>query len=183
MRLFVRLSLVGLVALVAIGFAINSFGKADNNNKVNDEKTPVTVTDGECTVSGISLSVDFGTKSSTPSISKCVSNFTGTSWDLFSAAGLTVTGTEKYPVGFVCRIENFPDETAEPCLETPDPKLGSWAYFTAQPKATSWQYSTWGAATHKPTCGSAETWVFRHPDENLEATPQTTPKTSDCAAN
>jgi hypothetical protein len=183
MRLFVRLSLVGLVALVAIGFAINSLGKADSSTQVNENKAPVTVTDGECTESGISLSVDFGTISSTPSISKCVSNFTGTSWDLFSAAGLTVIGTEKYPIGFVCRIEDFPDQSAEPCLDTPDPKLGSWAYFTAQSKSSSWQYSTWGAATHKPACGSAEAWVFRYPDENLEETPQTTPKTSDCAAN
>lgn len=182
MRLFVRLSLVGLVALVAVGFALYSLGKADSGKKVDEIKIPVTVTEGECNDSGINLSVDFGTKSSTPSINKCVNNFTGTSWDLFGAAGLAVTGTSKYPIGFVCRIENFPDETKEPCLDTPDPKLGSWAYFIAQPKASSWQYSTWGAATHKPTCGSAEAWVFRYPDENLETTPQTTPKTSDCTA-
>ncbi|MEI8231141.1 MAG: flagellar hook-length control protein FliK [Actinomycetes bacterium] len=180
MRLFVRLSFIGLVALVAIGFAVNSFLQADGKAQSTAHIAEVIVDEGFCMQRGVSLTVDFGTNESIPAIDKCIRNFTKTSWDLLNSAQLTVTGTQKYPVGFVCRINGFPSDAVESCNQTPDPKVGSWAYFVAGPGSSSWQYSTWGASTHKPACGSAEAWVFRYPEENLEALPTTDPQTRVC---
>jgi len=180
MRLLVRLSLIGLVALVAIGFAVNTYLQADGNTSSTQVKGAVKLSTGTCSKDGVSLTVDFGSKAVMPSIDQCVSNFTSTSWDLLSAAKFSVTGTEKYPVGFVCRINGFPAEKLESCKDTPDPKIGSWAYFVAAPGSNSWQYSTWGAAAHKPACGSAEAWVFRYPEENVESLPTLKPHTSVC---
>lgn len=179
MRLFVRLSLIGLLTLVAAGFAMNMFVQGDGNEKM----LVATSAEGACVEEGISLTVDFGSKAESPTITRCVKNFTGTSWDIFKIADLKITGTQKYPVGFVCRIEDFPDEAQEPCQDTPKPSVGSWSYFNAQPGDSDWKYSTWGAATHRPLCGSAEAWVFRYQEENLEIPPSQDPQTSVCTAN
>jgi hypothetical protein len=104
MRSFVRLSLIGLVVLVAIGFVVNQQQPSGDG----DEVLP-TVTDGQCVDAGTSLIVDFGTGQPQQVIEKCIQNFDGYSWDLFEAASIELSGTEKYPVGFVCRIENFPN--------------------------------------------------------------------------
>ncbi|NDE69462.1 MAG: hypothetical protein EB057_05250, partial [Microbacteriaceae bacterium] len=87
------------------------------------------VVDGQCETEGVSLIVDFGSESELQAIEKCISNYNDTSWNLFDAAGLSVTGTSKYPVGFVCRIQNFPTESKEPCRDMPDNSVGSWSYF------------------------------------------------------
>ncbi len=181
MRLFVRLSLIGLVALVAIGFAVNTILQADGSTPGTKQIDAVTFVDGTCSQDGISLTIDFGTREDLPAIDRCVSNFTKTSWDLLISAQLSVTGTQKYPVGFVCRINGFPDESVESCMDTPNSRVGSWAYFVAGSGSGSWQYSSWGASSHKPACGSAEAWVFRYPDENLETLPTIDPQTSVCS--
>jgi len=180
MRLFVRLSLIGLVALVAIGFWLTQKAQPDVNAPQEGKQAKVEVLDSQCEDSGISLLVEFGSKASVPTVAKCLKNYIGTSWDIFAAAGLEVTGTQTYPVGFVCRIQNFPNQADEPCLDTPKANIGSWAYFVAQPGSDQWQYSTWGAATHKPSCGSAEAWLFKYPQDNLESPPISRAQTSDC---
>ena len=177
MRHFVRLSLVGLVALIAFGYISNQLQSDSSKTTTN----PVSVTSGQCIEPGVTLTVEFQSKK--PAINKCSSNYTGTSWDLFATAGLTVTGTQKYPTGFVCRIQNFPAATDEPCRDTPDPQFGSWAYFIAEPGSTSWKYSTWGAASHYPKCGSNEAWIFRYASENVETPPTLEPKTRVCSNN
>jgi hypothetical protein len=177
MRLLVRLSLIGLVALVAIGFVINQSMKSVEKKQAAKQ---VIVTDGTCTESGVRLTVNFGTKAQLREINRCVSNFESTSWDLLTVGHLNVEGTQKYPVGFVCRLNNFPSEKEEPCQDTPSARVGSWAYFISPPGSSSWQYSTWGASTHKPSCGSAEAWIFRYPEENLEIPPTVKPQTSVC---
>jgi hypothetical protein len=182
MRLLVRLSLVGLVGLVAIGFAVNQWLQTDSN-PADSPKSSVVVVDGQCESEGVSLVVDFGSESELQAIEKCISNYTDTSWNIFEAAGLSVTGTSKYPVGFVCRIEDFPAESKEPCRDMPDTSVGSWSYFVAAAGASDWQYSTWGAATHKPACGTAEAWLFKLPSEDLEEPPLNKPKTSVCSTN
>jgi len=182
MRLLVRLSLVGIVGLVAIGFAVNQWLQPDSN-PTDSPKSSVVVVDGQCETEGVSLIVDFGSQSELQSIEKCISNYNDTSWNLFDAAGLSVTGTSKYPVGFVCRIQNFPTESKEPCRDMPDTSVGSWSYFVAAAGASDWQYSTWGAATHKPACGTAEAWLFKLPSEDLEEPPLNKPKTSVCPTN
>jgi len=179
MRRFVRFSLIGLIALVGIGFAFNQWVPTDAPTNLK-ENTP-TVSEGQCEADGVSLLVSFGQDSGLPDISKCVANYTGTSWDLFSAAGLEVAGTSKYPIGFVCRIQGFPSEGQEECRETSNVSVGTWAYFIAQPGDDSWQYSNWGAATHQVDCGSAEAWAFKSPNEDLESPPAERPVTRDCS--
>jgi hypothetical protein len=174
MRSFVRYSLIGLVALVAIGFVVNQ----QQVNSDEGEVLPV-VSEGMCTENGTSLVIDFGTSQSTPVIEKCVENFTGYSWDLFEAAEINVSGTEKYPVGFVCRINNFPGEKTEKCKETPGTKNGSWAYFLADDTG-NWKYSPIGAATHKVKCGKSEGWRFLLPGEPVQTPPRVTLKNNVC---
>jgi len=172
MRLFVRLALVGLVALVAIGFLIN------RTSPSNQESTPSAAKDGQCSESGTSLVIDFGSGSTRNPIEKCVSNFDGSSWKLFAAAGLEVSGTDQYPVGFVCRINGFPDESVENCINTPGSSTGSWAFFVAIDG--KWEYSPVGAAGHKAKCGTAEGWRFLSPGEVLTSAPRVKPITHSC---
>ena len=172
MRSFVRFSLIGLVALVAIGFAVNQQQSDGDKNKPQS-----TVTTGLCSTDGTSLVVDFGNDEAV--IEKCVTNFSGYSWDLFEAAGLDVAGTEKYPVGFVCRIQGIPNEQDEPCTDTPGTKNGSWAYFLTD-ETGAWQYSPIGASTHKSKCGVAEGWRFLKPNEPVQTPPRSTPQVYDC---
>lgn len=173
MRLFVRLSLIGLVALVTIGFAINQW-RSGGDDKV---QLPVKVLSGQCLDSGVSLVIDFG--DATGSIEKCVKNYSGNSWDLFSAAGLKVEGTEKYPVGFICRIQSIPSKELEDCKDTPGALNGSWAFYIASAD-TGWHYSASGASSHKAKCGTAEGWRFLANDEPISTYPRVKPKTNVC---
>jgi hypothetical protein len=174
MRSIVRLSLVGLVLLVAVGYAINL-----NQSKALEESIPASVEAGMCLDAGTSLVVDFGTASDKPAEVLCVKNFTGYSWDMFEAAGLEVSGTDKYPVGFVCRIEGLPGEDVEPCAETPGTKNGSWAYFLGT-ETNSWLYSPIGASTHKVKCGVSEGWRFLLPGESIQTPPRISLKSYGC---
>jgi len=174
MRSFVRFSLIGLIALVAIGFAFNQ----QQINGGGDEVLPK-VTSSLCTVNGTSLVIDFGTGESETLIEKCVQNFAGNSWDLFEAADLKVAGTEKYPVGFICRIQDFPIKANEPCKETPGTTNGSWAYFLSDDSG-AWKYSPIGAAMHKVQCGISEGWRFLLPGEAVQTPPRVTLKKYVC---
>lgn len=175
MRLFVRLSLIGLVILVAVGFASNLKWQVQTVDYI-----PASVEAGMCLDVGTSLVVDFGSESEKSSEVKCVKNFKGYSWDLFEAAGLEVSGTDKYPVGFVCRIEDFPGKDVEPCGETPGNKNGSWAYFLGD-ENNSWQYSPIGASTHKVKCGVSEGWRFLLPGESIQTPPRNSLKSYGCS--
>lgn len=174
MRLFVRLSLLGLVALVAAGFLLSG-------NQSTLEATPTPSVDiGQCQEAGISVVVDFGLGAENKTTEKCVRNFAGNSWALLETAGFEVSGTEKYPTAFVCRINQVPDEQSERCITTPGTTNGSWAYFIADPKTDTWVYSSYGAANHIAVCGSAEGWRFLSPDEDLKTAPSVKPVTTSC---
>jgi len=172
MRLFVRLALVGLVALVAVGFWLN------RASSPNPESLKSVYTVGQCDVSGTSLVIDFGTESNELLIEKCVSDYSGNSWDLFQAANLAVVGTEKYPVGFVCRINGFPSEQTEKCIDTPGANTGSWAFYTSTGK--TWEYSPIGASNHIVSCGTAEGWRFLPPTEPTSNAPRVNPVIHSC---
>lgn len=174
MRLFVRLSLLGLVALVAAGFLLGG------NQATPQASIKAIVLEGQCADSGISVVVDFGSERANQTIEKCVQNYQGNSWNLLTVAGFKVEGTEKYPTAFLCRINQVPDQEAEKCISTPGTLNGSWAYFIADPKTNSWTYSDYGAATHMAKCGSAEGWRFLQPDEDLKTAPNVKPVTTSC---
>lgn len=171
MRLFVRLSLIGLVGLVALGFWLNHSTSVQTNQDV-------TVSDGMCQEPGTSIAVDFGSASDLAVFEKCVQNYSGNSWNLLVAVGLEVTGTEKYPIGFVCRINNYPDKALEKCIDTPGVKNGSWAFFIAE--SGQWKYSSYGASSHKSKCGSSEGWRFLTVGEPVTTFPRSNPTKHSC---
>ncbi|MFY1692837.1 hypothetical protein [Plantactinospora sp. WMMB782] len=73
-------------------------------------------------------------------------------------AGYTVTGTQRWGLAFICRINGRPTPVAEPCVNTP-PASAYWSYWHATPGGT-WSYSTLGATSYNPAQGTVEGWRF-----------------------
>ncbi len=73
------------------------------------------------------------------------------------AAGVSVTGTQRYGTAFVCRLSGLPAAAEEACVDTP-PASAYWAYFHASGGA--WVSSTLGASSYRPAVGSIEGWAF-----------------------
>ena len=73
-------------------------------------------------------------------------------------AGFTVTGTKRWGLAFVCRLNGLPTAATEPCLNTP-PASAYWSYWHAVPGGT-WAYSSLGAASYNPAPGTVEGWAF-----------------------
>ncbi|WP_247660672.1 hypothetical protein, partial [Micromonospora sp. D75] len=72
--------------------------------------------------------------------------------------GFTVTGTARWGLAFVCRINGKPTAATEPCVNTP-PATAYWSYWHAS-SGGSWSYSTSGATGYNPAPGSVEGWSF-----------------------
>jgi hypothetical protein len=175
-QLPLRPVLIGLVVLVAaVGLTrIVPSGQVSPSNYSPGSTSAKGAFDGPCNAQnpGVSLVVDFGRDSARTPIVKCARgfNFAGSSvsnelngWQLFAAAGLSVTGTAEYPVGFVCRIGDFPLAADQPCTSTPTYTQGHWAYFVSRAgngSSGNWAFSGAGASEHKPSCGSSEGWLF-----------------------
>lgn len=73
-------------------------------------------------------------------------------------AGFSVTGTVRWGLAFVCRIDGLPTPASDPCYNTPPP-TAYWSYWHAQPGG-SWAYSAQGAAYYDPAPGTVEGWAF-----------------------
>ena len=89
--------------------------------------------------------------------------------DALRGAGFTVTGTQRYGLSFVCRIQGRPaagEQLAIPgnpsyreqCVDTP-PQTAFWSYWYA-PNGGSWTYSSAGALSHDAIPGGFEGWAF-----------------------
>jgi hypothetical protein len=81
-------------------------------------------------------------------------------------AGFTTSGDAHDGPDFVCRIglvdrsgSGEPTAAQVPCTVTPPPTQ-TWAYWHADPGATSWTYSSLGAASYDPPPGSIDAWSF-----------------------
>jgi hypothetical protein len=171
-----RAVLLFLLAVVAIGsFTTTSTISPTTSSGTN---LPQNV-DGACSDDGITLIVEFGPLD-LGSLTRCVQDFSGNSWELFEAAELTVEGTANYPDSFVCRIQDSPSADDEPCDGTPNVQTGSWVYFVANAgdEPRKWQRSPVGAASRTPKCGDSEAWVFAI---NSSASPQIPPSINDCS--
>ena len=189
-----RVTLIGLVGLVAlswllpalasaVGFQVSwstpSSTTAPNSTKAFAQDKP---TKGSCANDGVTLVVDPGADSGKAATAYCALNFSGTGWQLFAQANVSVEGTQQYPGGFVCRINGYPTSTMQDCAETPTTKQGTWVYFNAQyiPKHKStWRFSMQGAATRRPSCGSVDGWVFVR-GGNSAVRPRIAPTPFDC---
>jgi hypothetical protein len=135
--------------------------------------TPITEPqsfEGACTESkpGVTLAVDYLGAVEV----RCAANFNGNGWELFSAAGFEVLGTNKYPTAFACKINSQPAEAK--CDDSPGPY---WGYYLAT--GDSWDYATTGATDQVSNCGSWEGWVYMETEDTVSSLP--TPKTFVCS--
>ena len=81
-----------------------------------------------------------------------------TGLNALQGAGFAVTGTTRWGLAFVCRINGKPTAAQDPCVNTP-PVTAYWSYWHASPGGT-WTYSTSGASTYNPAQGTVEGWRF-----------------------
>ncbi|MFM6978202.1 MAG: hypothetical protein ACKOWR_05785 [Micrococcales bacterium] len=177
MRLSLRAVLIALIGLVAIGGLVTSgvIGTAPER-----ESNQSTVATGFCQSEGVSLLIDYGTQVDRQPTIACSNNFAGTGWELFGATKQSVEGTLEYPTGFVCRINDFPTKTDQPCTTTPTSAEGSWAYYYATSQlGDHWMFSAAGAGMRKPDCGDVDAWVFINSGEKSHE-PSIAPDTFKC---
>lgn len=104
--------------------------------------------------------------------------------DALEQAGFTPTGTSRYGLAFMCRIDNEPSPQADPCVDTP-PSSAYWSYYHAKPSDGSWTYYSVGALSSHPQQGSIEAWAFGAkalpgiaPDDAIPPPPTTAPPTT-----
>lgn len=173
MRLNLRVALVLLIALVAIGGLWSGFTTAPSENDLGKPAREQKI---------VTLVIDFGEKSGLPVRVLKVDNLSteATGWDVLLQSGTKVQGTSQYPSGFVCRIDGWPSESVQACDDTPSFSEGHWAYFvTSKSLGGEWIMSGQGAATHVPECGAFEGWKWLGPGE--DSTPPTeSPKLGVC---
>ena len=132
-------------------------------------------TAGYCpTSNGVTVVVDYQELGGATEI-RCAPGAQSTGLAALQNAGFTVTGTQRWGLAFVCRINGKPTAATEPCVNTP-PTSAYWGYWHA-PNGGAWTYSTTGASSYKPALGSFEGWSF---SKNKTATtnpkPRVTPR-------
>ncbi|EST37335.1 hypothetical protein N566_13585 [Streptomycetaceae bacterium MP113-05] len=113
---------------------------------------------------GVTVVVDFRELGGR-TVVRCAVGSQETGLAALKAAGIQVTGTNRWGASFVCRLEGRPTPENEPCIDTP-PASAYWSYWHA-PNGGSWTYSQYGATYRTPPEGSFEGWSFsmgRDPD-------------------
>lgn len=111
-----------------------------------------------CTgTSGVTVVVDFTAFGGSTEV-ECALGDPTTGIAALQDAGFTVTGTQRWGLAFVCRIDGLPTPAADPCYNTP-PANAYWSYWHAEPGG-SWTYSSQGASSYDPAPGTVEGWAF-----------------------
>lgn len=142
---------------------------ADRQALTMAARAPLTGTAGPCSgTSGVTVTVDF-TAFGSGEQTRCAAGAQTSGIIAMQNAGFTPAGTTHYGLAFVCRINNLPSPTQDPCVNTPPP-TAYWAYYHALTGATTWSYSSTGASSYKPPLGSIDAWAFGN-----GATPSLTP--------
>jgi hypothetical protein len=112
----------------------------------------------ECsTTTGVIVVVDFAPWGGNI-VRGCDSTLT-TGYDALNAAGFTPAGDAHDGPAFVCRIDNDPPPSQDPCITTP-PTSAYWSYWHADVGQNTWSYSQLGAMSYHPPPGSVDAWVF-----------------------
>ena len=178
-----RARLIVLSALILLVVAGSALSWAFENNIIessSNTQVEVSFSEGACNQNGVTLVVDFGAATELEPIIRCANDFEGTGWEIFLATDVAVAGTNQYPVGFACRIEDFPSSAEQNCLDTPKYSEGSWGYFVFT-KESGWQVSQVGSATRAAECGTAEGWLFIGPgQQDAGLLPNPIPKVISC---
>ncbi len=146
-RSVVRARLAGVVAAAVTAVALTTV-----------EPAPRAAHAAACVgTSGVTVVVDFTALGGGVQVA-CAPGAPATGLAALQGAGFTVTGTARWGLTFVCRINGLPTPATEPCVNTP-PATAYWSYWHA-PSGGAWSYSTSGAASHDPAPGSVEGWAF-----------------------
>ena len=116
-------------------------------------------TAGPCAgTSGVTVTVDFTAFRSTEQ-TRCAPGAQSSGLVALQHAGFTPTGTTRYGLAFICRINNFPSSSQQACVTTP-PATAFWAYYHALSGATTWTFSSVGASSYVPPLGSIDAFAF-----------------------
>ena len=178
-----RARLIVLSALILLVVAGSALSWAFENNIIepsSNTQVEVSFSEGACNQNGVTLVVDFGEAADREPIIRRANDFEGTGWEIFLATDVAVAGTNQYPVGFACRIEDFPSSAEQNCLDTPKYSEGSWGYFVFT-KESGWQVSQVGSATRAAECGTAEGWLFIGPgQQDAGLLPNPIPEVTSC---
>lgn len=196
-RKFLRMTLIGLIALAALfslwpalsaglGLSVSIDSNQPHSGKNTAANTNASGSRGGCSAAkpGVTFIVDFGGSGANRVERYCATGTPTNGWTAFQAAGLKVTGTAQYPVGFVCRINGYPTPAQESCQETPNPTNGSWVYYIASAKTNNhgWQFAMVGATMIKPACGDVQGWRFvKAKDGEKTKYPRANPEPFKCA--
>lgn len=106
---------------------------------------------------GVTVVVDYQELGGATEI-RCAVGAQSTGLAALQNAGFTVTGTARWGLVFVCRINGKPTAATEPCFNTPSP-TAYWSYWHAS-NGGSWTYSQTAAISYHPATGSFEGWSF-----------------------
>ncbi|GAA3753588.1 hypothetical protein [Micromonospora maritima] len=111
-----------------------------------------------CTgTSGVTVVVDYAALGGGVQVA-CAPGDPATGIAALQGAGFTVTGTQRWGLAFVCRINGKPTAATEPCVNTP-PVTAYWSYWHAT-SGGAWSYSSSGASSYNPAPGTVEGWSF-----------------------
>lgn len=168
-----RLLGLGVAAAAALVTAVPS--QAETATHTTTAGSARLGTAGYCpTSNGVTVVVDYQDLGGATEI-RCAPGAQATGLAALQNAGFTVTGTQRWGLAFVCRINGKPTAATEPCVNTP-PTTAYWGYWHAA-NGGSWTFSTAGASSYKPALGSFEGWSF---SKNKTATtnpkPRVTPR-------
>jgi hypothetical protein len=121
--------------------------------------TPVTADPiSQCSATtGVIVAVDFAHWGGNIEVG-CDATLTS-GYDALHAAGFTTAGDDHDGPAFVCRIDNYPPPSEDPCVTTP-PALAYWSYWHADAGQSTWAYSRLGPMSYVPPAGGIDAWVF-----------------------
>jgi hypothetical protein len=144
-----------LAPLLAAVVLVGTFGTLATGCLVTEGTTPIT----SCTsTSGVIVAVDFSHFDTAVWERGCDTTIT-TGYGALHAAGFTTAGDEHDGPTFICRINNDPPPSEDPCINTP-PATAFWSYWHANAGASKWTLSSLGAASYVPKPGSVDAWAF-----------------------
>ncbi|GGL98946.1 MULTISPECIES: hypothetical protein [Micromonospora] len=147
-RCAIRRRLAGLLAAAVAAVALTAV-----------EPAPRAAHAAACTgTTGVTVVVDFAALGGGVQVA-CALGDPATGVAALQGAGFTVTGTSRWGLAFVCRINGKPTAATDPCVNTP-PATAYWSYWHASGSGAAWSYSTSGASSYNPAPGSVEGWSF-----------------------
>jgi hypothetical protein len=109
------------------------------------------------TTTGVVVAVDFSHWGG--NVERGCAAAPATGYDALVAAGYTVAGDQQDGPAFICRIDDEPPPSEDPCITTP-PATAYWSYWHADAGQSTWTESPVGAMSYQPPPGSVDAWAF-----------------------